>query len=178
MDGAKDLKKIYLYFKNNTRALVSWSLLLIWMIIIFILSAQTADESSSTSGSLLSFILKLTYPGYKLMDPSEQFVVLETYQHIIRKSAHFMVFGVLGILAVNAYKSIHIRNNSLVIILSLATCVGYAVLDEIHQIFVPGRSCEIMDIVLDSCGSFIFITLTIFIFYLFENKKSKLVEKP
>jgi VanZ family protein len=112
------------------------------------------------------------------MDPSEQFVVLETYQHIIRKSAHFMVFGVLGILAVNAYKSIHIRNNSLVIILSLATCVGYAVLDESTSDIRSWQIMRIMDIVLDSCGSFIFITLTIFIFYLFENKKSKLVEKP
>ncbi|HQM39950.1 MAG TPA: VanZ family protein [Clostridia bacterium] len=152
--------------------------MIIWMIVIFILSAQNADESSGTSGSLLSFILKITYPGYKQMNNAEQFIILEAYQHVIRKFAHFFIFGILGALAVNAYKSLRLKNNGHVILLSFVTCVIYAVLDEVHQIFVPGRSCEIMDIVIDSSGAFIFIAITIFIFYLIDAKKSRHMEKP
>jgi VanZ family protein len=29
---------------------------------------------------------------------------------------------------------------------------AYAVTDEIHQYVVPGRSCEVRDVVIDSCG--------------------------
>jgi VanZ family protein len=65
-----------------------------------------------------------------------------------------------------------------VALLSLATCLIYAILDEIHQIFVPGRSCEIMDIIIDSSGSFIFIAISVFVIFVIENKKSSLSEKP
>ena len=37
--------------------------------------------------------------------------------------------------------------------LAILICVLYAASDEIHQIFVPGRSCRVMDILLDSFGS-------------------------
>ncbi len=112
------------------------------------------------------------------MNNAEQFIILEAYQHVIRKFAHFFIFGILGALAVNAYKSLRLKNNGHVILLSFVTCVIYAVLDEVHQIFVPGRSCEIMDIVIDSSGAFIFIAITIFIFYLIDAKKSRHMEKP
>ena len=29
---------------------------------------------------------------------------------------------------------------------------AYAVTDEFHQSFVPGRSCELRDVMIDSCG--------------------------
>ena len=30
--------------------------------------------------------------------------------------------------------------------------VLYAVTDEVHQYFVPGRSCELRDALIDACG--------------------------
>jgi VanZ family protein len=32
-------------------------------------------------------------------------------------------------------------------------CILYAILDEVHQIFIPGRSGEIRDVFIDSSGS-------------------------
>ncbi len=165
------MKKICNRFKNNRWALISWVLLIMWMVLIFILSSHTADRSSSVSGNILSAILKVVYPEFRQMSADEQFIVLESYQYIIRKSAHFLLFGVLGTLSVNAYKSIHIKTDRLVTILSLATCVINAILDEIHQIFVPGRSCEITDILIDSIGSLLFIFLTVYIFRCIEKRK-------
>lgn len=44
--------------------------------------------------------------------------------------------------------------NSVAKAAGLAWMVGtlYAVSDEVHQFFVPGRSCEVRDMVIDSCG--------------------------
>ena len=172
------MDKIKGYFINNTRVIISWSLLIIWMIVIFILSSQNADKSSDTSGSLLTFILNITYKGFKDLNASEQFSILETYQHIIRKFAHFFIFGILGALAVNAYKSLRIKDNGKVAMLAFATCVVYAITDEIHQLFVPGRAFEVTDIIIDSSGSFIFIAISLLIIFLIENRRESYSEKP
>ena len=38
-------------------------------------------------------------------------------------------------------------------LLTWSLCVAYAVSDEIHQIFVPGRSPDVRDAVADACGA-------------------------
>lgn len=172
------LKKGFTWLKNNKRVLISWILLALWMALIFILSAQNADKSSGTSGSILTAIFNIIYPGFKAMNPADQFIILELYQGIIRKSAHFFLFGILGVLAVNAYKSLRIRKNSLVAVLSFATCVAYAISDEIHQKFVPGRSCEILDILIDSAGSLLFIAISMLIMVLVKNEQKSIQGNP
>ncbi|MGV8147186.1 MAG: VanZ family protein [Alkaliphilus sp.] len=37
--------------------------------------------------------------------------------------------------------------------LTLLVCVLYAISDETHQIFVPGRSAQVSDILIDSVGA-------------------------
>jgi VanZ family protein len=39
--------------------------------------------------------------------------------------------------------------------LALAIVLGYAVLDEIHQGFVPGRDPSVLDFVFDTAGGFL-----------------------
>lgn len=39
-------------------------------------------------------------------------------------------------------------------LLALATCIVYAVSDEIHQLFVPGRGAQVKDVMIDSTGAF------------------------
>ena len=51
----------------------------------------------------------------------------------------------------------------------------YAALDEIHQLFVPGRECDIMDWTADMIGASIGILLIIFLIRIFQyNQKSQL----
>jgi len=49
----------------------------------------------------------------------------------------------------------------------------YAITDEFHQYFVPGRSAEIRDVLIDSSGAFIGILLTIGIIQIKRKLKSK-----
>ena len=73
---------------------------------------------------------------------------------IIRKLAHFTEYFILGILVANFIKNIHKKPYYAIIF-----CILYAISDEIHQIFVQGRSGEIKDILIDTCGSTIGILL-------------------
>lgn len=70
----------------------------------------------------------------------------------VRKNAHFFIFLVLGILVKHALSKNGISGLK-GILLSLLICVLYAVLDEVHQRFVPGRQELASDVLIDSLGA-------------------------
>ncbi|WP_245575523.1 VanZ family protein [Alkalicoccus chagannorensis] len=49
---------------------------------------------------------------------------------------------------------------------ALIICVVYAASDEYHQTFIPGRSGEVSDVVIDGIGAFVGIS-----FYLLIRKR-------
>ena len=71
----------------------------------------------------------------------------------VRKSAHLAEYMLLGAALMSAVQLIGKRNR-LKIGMIAAVTVGslYAVLDEIHQYFVPGRACQLRDVIIDICG--------------------------
>lgn len=76
----------------------------------------------------------------------------ELTNHIVRKSAHFCEFALLGCLSMwSAFlnKRRIIKNLTSVGFVCLVT----AVVDECIQIYSPGRSAEVPDVVLDFCGA-------------------------
>ena len=75
---------------------------------------------------------------------------------IIRKTAHLFEYFVLGILVFCMLKSFNIKK---LILFSGLTCILYSVSDEIHQMFVVGRSCELRDMLIDSLGSILGIII-------------------
>lgn len=122
-------------------------LVLIWMTLIFIMSSFNATESSNQSNfivNILSNILNIN--NIKLLSL------------IIRKLAHFTEYFILGTLVYNAINNYNKKKYVAIII-----CILYAISDEIHQIYVPGRSCQILDILIDSIGSINGIYITILI---------------
>lgn len=121
-------------------------LIITWMTLVFYFSNQIADDSSKLSGGITREILNFFHilEGKTL----EQQSAIET---VVRKLAHFSIYtlgGILILLHVNLYK---IKVNKKVIITWLLGTT-YAITDEIHQLFVPGRSGEIRDVCIDSLG--------------------------
>ncbi|MBO5743146.1 MAG: VanZ family protein [Clostridia bacterium] len=51
----------------------------------------------------------------------------------------------------------HDMNNKKAFFITILICFVYAVSDEIHQFFVPGRACRILDVLIDTLGSSFFI---------------------
>ena len=73
---------------------------------------------------------------------------------ILRKSAHLLTFGVLAITIKNA---LFPHRWSYPVAWFLATLLGAS--DEIHQIFVPGRTPLFSDVIIDSIGALLALAL-------------------
>ncbi len=137
---------------------------------IFYMSAQEATKSSNTSGRVIVKIISAIDNSYKLKSPAEQRVIVHSLQKIVRKSAHFCVYGLLGVFAASFLATFKMRFIGR-FLLSQLFCSLYAVSDEIHQKFVVGRSCEIRDMLIDSGGAFCGIIVILFIVYICEKRK-------
>lgn len=120
------------------------------MVCIFFFSCENADKSSDTSGIIVNFILNVFYRDFDSMTLAEQAETMSQISHIIRKTAHFTIYAALGFFSsLTAGRRKIFSKSSLVVVLF---CFAYAVSDEIHQYFVPGRACMFTDMLIDTCG--------------------------
>ena len=125
------------------RKKINLILIILWLIFIFVMSSFPSGDSSRQSGFIVNIISNLL---------GSSNTNLLTF--IIRKSAHLCEYLILGILLFNYLKDYPYGVN-----LSIMIAVIYAISDEIHQIFIPGRSGEIRDIVIDILGAIIGILI-------------------
>jgi VanZ family protein len=109
------------------------------MAIIWMLSAR--GQSGEDSGYLLAGLLAwLGHP--EGTDPYARLVV----HAVARKLAHFGAFAVLALLAVRATGGGRPLQ-------AWSLTVAWAILDEWHQSFVPGRSGNARDVMIDAAGA-------------------------
>ena len=118
---------------------VNLLLIILWMIVIFIMSSFNANSSSNQSNFIVNIISNI----FNISN-------IETLTIIVRDLAHFMEYFILGILMYNYDKNI---------LRIITICILYAISDEVHQIFVPGREFQYSDISIDSLGSIIGILI-------------------
>lgn len=116
-----------------------------WLILIYLLSAETGDQSGSLSDGILLSIAKLL----KISD-TKAFV--DTFGFFIRKLAHFSEYFILYILTYECFKE---YNCPKLIVVSVLFCFLYASFDEFHQLFVDGRCGQLSDVIIDSSGSIV-----------------------
>lgn len=127
---------------------------LIWMIFIFIMSHTSGTNSSNQSNFIAEIILKF-------ID-----INVETLTFLIRKTAHMTEYAILLLfIYYGLSKTITYKYNLLI---SLLTTFLYACSDEFHQLFIPGRSGQFKDILIDTIGS-IFMIIVI---YIWQRSKS------
>lgn len=69
----------------------------------------------------------------------------------LRKSAHIIEYLILSLLIFPNFRTNNIRSCNIAVLISML----YAVSDEYHQSFVPGRSMEITDMAWDWIGCMI-----------------------
>ena len=126
----------------------------LWMAVIFGLSARDADDSTRDSFFVGRVAAVLFVPGFRDMSAGEQLAVLETIDHPVRKTAHFIEYFILGVLLTGAFlQPEHGRSRiRLQELRAWEAGTVYAVSDELHQLFVPGRACMPADVMLDSAG--------------------------
>ena len=152
-----------------------FTLSLLIMVFIFSMSAQDAETSSNTSGGLIESVIRFFDKGFAELSQIEQEEYVGKFQFIVRKLAHFSVYLALGFtLSAGMQTFVKLR----VFVRTLfAFIIGvlYAILDEIHQIYVPGRSCELRDMLIDSTGILIGSLFIMALFLLIKRIKNKAV---
>ena len=148
-------------------------LLVIWMGFIFSMSCENAEESSNTSGQTIRVVLSAV-PGFEEQPEEVKVNIIEKLQFIVRKSAHFIGYMILGILASGLI--LYYGNINKKYLLAFLICVIYAISDEIHQLFVPGRAGQVRDVLIDSAGSLLGIIIVMALEKLLIkfNKKHKI----
>ncbi|KKU89266.1 MAG: VanZ-like protein [Candidatus Yanofskybacteria bacterium GW2011_GWA1_48_10] len=72
---------------------------------------------------------------------------------IIKKSAHLFVYAVLAVLLYRSLKLTTHYSQPYLLLLTLALTTLYAITDEFHQSFTPGRGPHLRDIIIDVVGA-------------------------
>ncbi len=143
---------------------VCWVLVAICMGTIFYFSSRTSTESSSQSGYFVLLFKKIL--GNNVVT-----------DFIVRKCAHCLEFAGLAFLFNIALFE---QSNNIKPIYATAFTLLYAITDEIHQIFVPGRSCQFKDWGIDTLGAIIgtlvFLAIYFIILKIIKYKKSKQID--
>lgn len=108
------------------RALRRWGPVVAWMAVIYLLSAQS----------------QFPQPEQRWLD------------FVLEKSAHIIEFAVLGILLLRALEPQGARDRRFTGAAVLLAWL-YALSDEYHQAFVPGRAADWTDIAADWTGALV-----------------------
>lgn len=147
--------------KKQTVLLLAAAVLL--MLLIFLFSSQNGGQSSGLSLKVSRLIAKTVFFNYDSMDAEHQDFIVTELNYFVRKLAHFTVYTSLGILVYSVLVSLgeRFRHKG---ICAWGFCALYAVIDEIHQYFIPERSMRLKDVFIDSLGSlFGIIIVNVFI---------------
>ena len=160
----------------NTKKLIALRTVLIIltiavMVVIFMLSADNADESNAKSDLISGSLIKTVLAFFHL-EGERADLFIDNCVLIVRKTAHFTEYAVLGFLICSVFESFFIKRK-IAIPVSLCSGALYAVSDEIHQSFVPGRSCQISDMLLDSAGVMTGIIMLIVFMAIIKKYRSK-----
>lgn len=157
-------------------AITLWVCVIFWMMVIFLFSSESGSDSATRSEEFGKLIVSLTGREFPL--------------YLVRKFAHFAEFAILTLLSYFALASsskILLSRRILVVTdkdikpgfdmnasFSIWITVLFAVIDEYHQLFVPGRNGSVFDVLIDVAGGMlvlIFIRIVIFITNIIRKKR-------
>lgn len=138
--------------KWTAKEVLPWAAVAIWMVVIFLLSGQTAKESGDLSGGIVQWFLNLLYRNFDSFSLERQLEITELWHVIIRKGAHFTEYAILSMLLANALRPYPLTGLQRWL-LPVGISALYAVTDEVHQYFVPERACRLLDMGIDTCGA-------------------------
>lgn len=151
------------------RKIIKLALVILMATIIFLFSHQTAKNSLSTSDQVIINTAE-AIKGEELTQ-KESDKLVKKYKVLVRKSAHFFLFFCLAI-TVFIYLTDGVEVNKRYILYTMIACIIYAITDEIHQLFVDGRTARVFDVFVDSCGS-LTSTLMMYGFHKLKNTFKK-----
>ena len=160
-------KKMILY-------IISHTLLIFWIYVIFGFSAQNGETSGGLSEKVCLWILKSINQAFQFGWGELKLAELAVFWgYPVRKLAHMTEFGILALLfygILGFYPKITGTMQTYIsqsgfradtskkqrrYFLAFFLTVIYAALDEFHQLFIPDRSGNVFDVCVDATGAFL-----------------------
>lgn len=167
----KEISLRYLFL-----AAIFWILTITWIIVIYFLSNQNSNDSSSMSHMIMNIINELLNTN----------VEDDSSIRMVAHSSEFALLTVLSYIALSSTNRISSRtsyaespvklmrsDNEMNIIFTLWFSVINAIVDEYHQLFIKGRDGTILDVLIDLIGIVIVLILIRVIFTIYLKTKGK-----
>lgn len=139
--------------KSKLLCIISFLPALFMMYIIFGFSGDTGEESSSLSGRVTEQVIMVLEQVAPELVPDGQAKEEFAYnlQGVIRKLAHMAEYAILAFTWLFALWVNGLKGKKQLLV-TLLICFVYACTDEIHQLYVPGRSGKFTDVCIDMIG--------------------------
>lgn len=131
------------------KKIISFIVLILWMIVIFSFSSADANKSTGTSDKVITTMIEIKDKITNNETPNnEKEIIVKNLSFYIRKIAHITEYLILGFLMFNLLKQYSVTN----IYYAIGLSILYSCTDEFHQLFISGRSGSIRDVLIDSIG--------------------------
>ncbi|MBQ8317523.1 MAG: VanZ family protein [Lachnospiraceae bacterium] len=177
------------------KRIVFWVLVFLWMGVIFFYSHRPAEVSAQDSyevGMMTGHIVVEDFEEWSFVD---QLAFAMKVDHPIRKLAHFTEYLILAVLLCGAVYGGRTEESAGTVyggkdevsagavnggkprpwlrwLLPWLIATLYAVSDEVHQYFIPGRSCQVGDVMIDSAGACVGVLVVMGIVHLLGRKRA------
>jgi VanZ family protein len=145
-----------------------WLPALVWMAVIFTASGDT--ESAHRSSTLFEPLLRWLFPHLPLPH-------IETLHYIFRKMCHLTEYALLALLL---WRALHYSRDGLSswswpkVGGTLLLVFLYSATDEVHQGFVPGRTAQFSDVLIDTLGG----AIGLLTFWLYRHFRRRFRSPP
>jgi len=127
-----------------------WLPVVLWTMVI---AMESFFGSSGNTGSLLEGALTWLFGE---VDP----VIFDRLHLVLRKGGHFLGYGIFGYLWFRAFPATFPNGTRITWAgLAIACTFLIASLDEWHQSFSPARTGHFGDVVLDTCGALLLVSM-------------------
>ena len=144
------------------KKIIKLILIILYILLIFSLSADDGVASEAKSDSVIVKVTETILHRKLSLKEKEKYI--ENTVWFVRKSTHFILYFILGLLIISFLKEFGLTRKS--IIISIIVVLLYACSDEIHQTFVAGRSGEVLDVLIDTIGG----SLSTILYYLIYRR--------
>lgn len=124
----------------------AWLLCVLWMAVIFAMSAMPGDVSGEQSGMVVELVLW----AMEKADLPTAAVDTALLELLVRKAAHMTEYAILFWLCRRALRLSGAKRPGWT---ALIWCAVYAASDEAHQVFSEGRGPSVVDVAIDTAGA-------------------------
>ena len=101
-------------------------------------------------------------------DLSIKEIAMKKVEHVVRKLAHFSIYTVIGFLLMSLMSTYKIKQKNRICISAIIGLL-YAISDEIHQAFIPGRGPLVGDVLIDFSGVITGICIVSGLVYIYKK---------